>query len=482
MQNVYARFFTCLALTAIPFGETASLAQSGPQPRVTTAVPFLRISPDARGAGMGDAGAASPADVHSIYWNPAKLAFVPEGKGISFSYSPWLQKMAPNMWISQLTGFFTLPDGKQSLGASLVYFNQGTIYLKDDVGQGAGSFSPREMAFTTTYSRRLSERFSLAANLRYVYSNLFGAMEYGLTGDPGHGVAGDVGAFFQTDPETYRNSPVNVALGASISNLGTKMNYGAGSYFMPTTLRLGTGITYRFGEHGRFTWVLDIQKLMVPSPPRYELSADGGGWVITGGRNLNRNYFSSVFGSFTDAPDGLAGEWREVIVSTGAEVRTGEYFTFRGGYFHEPATEGDRKYFTAGAGFRYRGMGMDIAYLMPQQQNHPLAETVRFTLSITPEAGPARNPLVFNRPRGAGERDRFRGSYPGGRRSVAKAGGARTAYGRKRRYPYTRSGTEGLAGLFGKKSNSLNYQKLKQGQKKRERRTRRTLRQYGHSR
>ncbi len=481
MRNVYARFLTCLALAAVPPGGMVAVAQNGPQPRVTTAVPFLRISPDARGAGMGDAGVASPADVHSIYWNPAKLAFVPEGKGLSFSYAPWLQKMAPNMWISQVTGFFTLPDGRQSLGASLVYFNQGTIYLKDNTGQGAGSFSPREVAFTTTYSRRLGERFSLAANLRYVYSNLFGAMEYGLTGDPGHGLAGDVGAFFQTDPETYRNQSFNLALGASLSNLGTQMNYGAGRYFMPTTLRLGTGLTYRFGEHGRFTWVLDAQKLMVPSPPRYELSADGGAWIMTGGRNPDRNYFSSVFGSFTDAPNGLAGEWREVIVATGVEVRTGQYFTFRGGYFRESVEEGDRKYFTAGAGLHYRGMGLDLAYLVPQQQNHPLAETVRLTLSITPEAGAARNPLVYNRPRGAGERDRFRGPYPGGR-AGAKAGRTRAAYGKKQRYPYTRSGTEGLAGLFGKKSPSLSYKKLKQGQKKRERRTRRTLRQYGRSR
>ena len=478
MRNVYARFLTCLALAAVPAGGMVVVAQHGAQPRVTSAVPFLRISPDARGAGMGDAGVASPADVHSIYWNPAKLVFAPEGKGVSFSYAPWLQKMAPNMWISQVTGFFTLPDGQQSLGASLVYFNQGTIYLKDNTGQGAGSFSPREAAFTTTYARRLGERFSLAANLRYVYSNLFGAMEYGLTGDPGHALAGDVGAFFQTDPETYRNRAFNLALGASLSNLGTQMNYGAGRYFLPTTLRLGTGLTYRFGEHGRFTWVLDAQKLMVPSPPRYELSADGAAWTMTGGRNPDRNYFSSVFGSFTDAPGGLAGEWREVIVATGVEVRTGPYFTFRGGYFRESVEEGDRKYFTAGAGFRYRGMGMDVAYLVPQQQNHPLAETVRLSLTITPEAGAARNPLVYNRPRGAGQRDRFRGPYPGGR-TAAKAGGNRAAYGKKRRYPYTRSGTEGLAGLFGKKGTSLSYKKLKQGQKKRERRTRRTLRQYG---
>jgi hypothetical protein len=333
------------------------------------------------------------------------------------------------------------------------------------------------MALTTTYSRKLSQQFSLAASLRYVYSNLFGSVEYGLAGDPGHGLAGDVGAFFQTDPEEYRISPVNLALGASITNLGTKMNYGAGKYFMPTTLRLGTALTYRFGEYGRFTWAVDAHKLMVPSQPLYELSPDGSNWVMTGGKNPDRNYFSSVFGSFGDAPGGVSGEWQEVILATGVEIRAGPYFAVRGGYFRESASQGDRKYFTAGAGLSYEGMAVDVAYLVPQQQNHPLAETIRFTLSVSPEGGVQRNPLVYSRQRGVG--DRYRGPYRSGSRIGVKAAGKRsTAYGRNLRYPYTNSVKSGLSGLFGKKAGSLSVRELKKDQKKRERRTRQTLRNY----
>ncbi len=447
-------------------------AQQASQPGVTTAVPFLRLAPDSRGAGMGDAGVASPADVYSIFWNPAKLVFAPGGKGASLSYAPWLQKMADNMWLSQLTGFFTLPDGKQAIGASLVYFNQGSLHLKDNTGQSAGSFTPREFAFTTTYSRKLSERFSLAASLRYVYSNLFGAMDYGLTGEPGHGLAGDVGAFFQTDPEEYRNSPVNFAFGASVSNLGTRMNYGGGRYFMPATLRIGTGLTYRFGEYGRVTWALDAHKLMVPSPPLYELSPDGRDWVMVGGKSPDRNYFSSVFGSFGDSPGGFSGEWGEVILSSGVELRPVQFLAVRSGYFRETAGQGNRKYFTAGAGIQYKGMAVDVAYLMPVRQNHPLAETIRFSLSLTPEGDGLRNPLVYNRPRST--------HRPGRQNGTSGIGKGGVPYGRKthRRYPYTGRNKGGLFTLFGKKSGPGGLKELKKEQKKRERRTRRTLRNY----
>ncbi len=360
---------------------------------ITTAVPFLRVAPDSRGAAMGDAGVASSADVHSIYWNPAKLVFAPGGKGVSLSYSPWLSKMAANMWLSQLTGFFTLPDGKQAIGASLVYFSQGTINLKDQSGLSSGSFQPREMAFTTTYSRKLSEKLSMAASLRYVHSSLFGTIETGLNGKTGYAVAGDVGVFFQTDSEAYQLKPVNFSLGATISNLGTKINYGGDKYYLPTNLRLGGGVTFRFGNHGRLSVILDANKLMVPSPPQY---LNDNRSLIYKGKDPERKYFSGVFGSFADSPEGMPGELREFTLSGGLEFWANPYIGVRAGYFSEPKAGGDRKYYTAGAGFNYKGMGVDIAYLIPQQQNHPLAETFRVTLTLTPQPEERRNSLVYS--------------------------------------------------------------------------------------
>jgi hypothetical protein len=237
--------------------------------------------------------------------------FVPGGKGVSLSYAPWLRQAAANMWISQLSGFF-MPGRNQAVGASLVYFNQGAVSLRDMNRQRTGDFNPREFALTGTYALKLSEYASLAAGLKYVYSNLVGSSATGLDGRPAHALAGDVGAYFQTDPgELHR---LNVAFGTTLSNLGTRVNYGTSErYFLPTNLRVGTGVTYRFGEEGRLTFALDANKLMLPSRPVYDFP-DLGPPTIVRGRNPDRDYFSSIFGSFGDSPDRLAGELKEVGV------------------------------------------------------------------------------------------------------------------------------------------------------------------------
>ncbi len=389
------------------------------QPAVTTsAAPFLRVAPDARAAGMGDAGAATPGDVNAAHWNPAKLVFAPGGKGVSLSYAPWLRQAAANMWISQVSGFF-MPGRNQAVGASLVYFNEGTVSLRDMNRQRTGDFNPREFALTGTYALKLSEYASLAASLKYVYSNLVGSSAAGLDGSPAHAVAGDVGAYFQSDPGELRR--VNLAFGTILSNLGTRVSYGTSErYFLPTNLRVGTGVTYRFGEEGRLTFALDVNKLMLPSRPVYDFSGAGPP-VIVRGRNPDRNYFSSVFGSFGDSPDRLAGELKELSGAGGVELWPNQYLAVRGGYFRESVREGDRRYFTAGVGIRYNGLGLDASYLVPQWQNHPLAQTVRLTLTLTPGGQQSRNPLVYSGSRYAGRS--YGGFGSGTRRSnVARAG------------------------------------------------------------
>ncbi len=417
MKHLYRPLLLSVLLLA-GANTREACAQDDPSVTTTSAAPFLRVSPDARGAGMGDAGAATPGDVNAAYWNPAKLVFAPGGKGVSLSYAPWLRQAAANMWISQLSGFF-MPGRNQAVGASLVYFNQGTVSLRDMNRQRTGDFNPREFALTGTYALKLSEYVSLAAGLKYVYSNLVGSSATGLDGSPAHALAGDVGAYFQTDPgELHR---LNVAFGTTLANLGTRVNYGTSErYFLPTNLRVGTGVTYRFGEEGRLTFALDANKLMLPSRPVYNFP-DLGPPTIVRGRNPDRDYFSSIFGSFGDSPDRLAGELKEVGLGGGVELWPNQYFALRSGYYHESARDGDRRYFTAGIGIRYNGLGLDASYLAPQSRNHPLAETVRLTLTLTPPAQESRNALVYSGNRYAGRS--YGGFGNGTRRSnVARAG------------------------------------------------------------
>ncbi len=414
MKHLYRPLLLSVLLLA---GANAREAYAQDQPITTSAAPFLRVAPDARAAGMGDAGAATPGDVNAAYWNPAKLVFVPGGKGVSLSYAPWLRQAAANMWISQVSGFF-MPGRNQAVGASLIYFNQGNVSLRDMNRQRTGDFNPREFALSGTYALKLSEYVSLGAGLRYLYSNLIGTAA-GFDGSPAHAVSGDVGAYFQSDPGELRR--VNVAFGTTLSNLGTRLNYGtADRYFQPTNLRVGTGVTYRFGEEGRLTFALDANKLMLPSRPVYDFPAVGPP-VLVRGRNPDRGYFSSVFGSFSDSPDGFSGELKEFSAAGGVELWPNQYFAVRGGYFRESVREGDRRYFTAGVGIRYNGLGLDASYLVPQQQNHPLAETVRLTLSLTPAPRESRNALVYSGSRNAGRS--YGGFGQGTRRSnVARAG------------------------------------------------------------
>lgn len=346
----------------------------GGQNAITTAVPFLSISPDARHAALGDAGVATSADANSSYWNPGKLVFIDKEYGGAISYTPWLGKIVNDMSISYLTGFYKLTR-EQAVSASIKYFDLGDISFRDANNNPLGDFNPREFAFDATYSRLLSEKFSMGLTGRYIYSNLTGAFS-GIDAKPGNSIAVDIGAYYTTDFKTAKSS--SLSLGAAITNIGAKLSYtdNQNKDFLPTTLRLGGAYTTELDPYNSITFVLDFNKLLVPTPP---IRATDG--TIIYGKDDNRSLLSGMFGSFTDAPNGFEEEIQEIMTSVGVEYWYNDIFAARLGYFNESKNKGNRKYMTLGLGFRRKAFGIDVAYLVPvNQRESPLAETLRFTL------------------------------------------------------------------------------------------------------
>jgi hypothetical protein len=333
---------------------------------ITTAVPFLSVTPDARSAGLGDAGVALSPDANSGYWNAGKLAFIDKAYGGSASYTPWLGKIVNDMWIFYLSGFYKI-NHTQTVAASMKYFNYGQINFRDANNQPLGSYTPRDVAFDVTYSQLLTEHLGIGGSLRYIYSNLTGAISTGFDAKAGEAVAVDLGVFY-TKPMVSSNS--TLSLGASISNLGSKITYSgaASKNFIPTNLKIGGAYKTDLDQLNSLTFLLDFNKLMVPSPrPGSE----------------QEPMLKGVFGSFTDAQGGFKEEMQEITTSVGVEYWYNRAFAGRLGYFYEAKDKGDRKYLTSGVGFRYEKFALDIAYLVPtNNRNSPLAETIRFTIMM----------------------------------------------------------------------------------------------------
>jgi hypothetical protein len=340
----------------------------------TSSVPFLNFTPDARSGALGEAGVAlGDADANAIFWNPSKLIFAKQDKGASISYTPWLRNLIGDMYYTYLSGYSKL--GKNSvIGGSLMYFDLGTVDFTTATGVAAGTFNSREYAITATYAQRLSQNFSLAVDLKYLNSNLAsGGSNVGLK--PGATAAADISAYYRTE---YRDNAsgkgIGWAFGGMISNLGGRINYGGlERYFIPTNLRLGAGLTLYADRYNKFNFVVDFNKLMVPTPN-----------VVNGvNLNANKNYFNSVFGSFADAPGGFAEELKEITISSGIEYWYNDQFAARVGYFNESNEKGGRKYVTTGLGLRLQQrFGVDFSYLIPIKQGNPLADTFRISLLI----------------------------------------------------------------------------------------------------
>ncbi len=378
---------TALLLSTMSYGQTPPPNPTGQDDNnrvITTAVPFLAITPDSRSGGMGGAGVALSPDANSVHWNPAKLAFIDNKMGFALSYSPWLAKIINDMSLSYLSGYFKISK-EQTVAVSLRYFDLGEIFFTDDQNNPQGDFNPREMAIDATYARMLSEDFSLGITLRYINSNLTGHYQTSsVEARPANTVAADVSAFYNKDINIG-----NLAFGANISNIGAKVTYSKedNKDFIPINLRLGSALKMDIDPYNTITFALDFNKLLVPSPPIYETDANGsiindpqGNPIIVRGRDPNRNLLSGMFGSFSDAPNGFSEEMAEIMISFGAEYWYNDLFAARVGYFYENQYKGDRQFFTIGVGFRYNVFGFDFAYLVPTEQEHPLAETLRFTL------------------------------------------------------------------------------------------------------
>jgi len=361
----------------------------GAQNAITTAVPFLAISPDARHAALGETGVATSADANSSYWNAGKLAFIDKKYGGAISYTPWLGKIVNDMSISYLTGFYRL-DREQVFSASIKYFDLGDISFRDANNNSLGDFNPREFAFDATYSRMLATNFSMGLTARYIYSNLTGAFS-GIDAKPGNSVAVDIGAYYTTTFQTAKIS--SLSLGATITNIGGKLSYtdNQNKDFLPTNLRLGGAYTTELDPYNSITFILDFNKLLVPTPP---IRATDG--TIIYGKDDDRSILSGMFGSFSDAPDGFQEEIKEIMTSVGIEYWYNDVFAARLGYFNEAKTKGNRKYMTIGLGFRRKQFGIDVAYLVPvNKRESPLAETLRFTLLFqVPQLGSEKTESV----------------------------------------------------------------------------------------
>jgi hypothetical protein len=366
---------------------------SGKINTVTSAVPFLTIAPDSRSGGMGDVGVALSPDANSMHWNPAQYAFAPNDMGLSISYSPWLQRLVRDIYLAYLSGYKRI-DNEQVIGFSLRYFSLGNITFTDIVGNSMGDYSPNEFSLDGAYARAFTDYFSGSLAFRFIYSNLTGGQYVGgVESAPGMAFASDISLYYRNNELILGDYDGTIAFGANISNIGSKISYTKSSDkdFIPINLRLGTAFTVDFDDYNSITLALDVNKLMIPTPPKYYLPTDTvdlngnpinqtGDPIIKAGFDPNVSVPVGMFRSFYDAPGGMIEELNEITYSAGLEYWYAKQFAIRGGYFHEHATKGNRKYFAVGIGLRLNVFGLDFSYLVPVYQNHPLARTLRFSL------------------------------------------------------------------------------------------------------
>ena len=338
---------------------------------ITTAMPFLLISPDSRSAGMGDVGAALSPDANAMQWNAARLAFVENEVGASISYSPWLTNIGVNdMSISYLSAYYKISK-EQVIGISMKYFDLGSIFFTDD-GISGTDFSPKDFSFSAAYVRKLSNNFSASLTGMFARSNLFGDVSAasGLSNPrPATALGVDLG-FFYTKNLIFNGNDSDFSSGLQISNIANKVSYSGddNEQFLPINLKIGTAFTTALDPYNKITLAVDFNKLMVPTPNPNDTT------TIT--------LLEGMFGSFGDAPAGFREEVREISIASGVEYWYNQVFAVRTGYFYEHFTKGGRQYFTAGVGFRYQVLGLDFSYLIPTRQNNPLAETLRFSATF----------------------------------------------------------------------------------------------------
>lgn len=394
MKNILTLLLTALiAATAINTVEaqcslnpiTGEWESPNGGPCVNTlisAVAFLRITPDARSAGMGDAGIGISADANAMHFNASKLAFAEEPVGVSVTYSPWLRNLGlQDVYLAYLTGYYKIDD-LQAIGGSLRYFSLGDISFTDENGESLGTGRPNEFELAVAYARKLSEKFSMGLTGKFIYSNLASGQQVdGIDIVAGISGAVDLSMTYQTELNMNMEGSY-LTVGAAITNIGAKISYTQDQYrdFLPGNLGIGVAWDMDFDQYNRLTLAFDLNKLLVPTPkfpedPEYDADGDG----IADHRQ--KSLFSGVFGSFADAPNGFSEEMQELMFSVGAEYWYNKLFAVRAGYYYEHPTKGNRQYVTLGVGLKYNIFGLNLSYLIPtSNQRSPLDNTLRFSL------------------------------------------------------------------------------------------------------
>ncbi|MCM1292196.1 MAG: type IX secretion system outer membrane channel protein PorV [Bacteroides sp.] len=365
---------------------------------IQTGVTSLSIAPDARGASMGDIGAATDPDANSQFWNPSKYAFAYSKGAASLSYTPWLRKIVNDIFLANVAGYWKIGSGdNQAISASLRYFSLGEVTTRQP-GDAAGTsqtLNPYEMSFDVGYSRKLSEKFSMGVVFRYIYSDLGFSDSY--AGDQSTGASAfsaDISGYFNTYPIIGRNE-CQWSWGWNISNIGSKVSYknGKDPAFLPTNLRLGTTFAFPLADYHTLALSVDLNKLLVPTRPRekdYVTAPENTPENLEQQREYNdalekwenMSPITGIFKSFSDAPGGFKEELKEITWSLGAEYNYNQQFFLRAGYFYENAMKGNRQYFSMGAGFSLNVVRLDAAYMLATAQTSPLDQTLRFTLTF----------------------------------------------------------------------------------------------------
>lgn len=358
---------------------------------ITTAVPFVSISPDARGGSMGDCGVASEADVYSMHYNPAKYTFMDSKMSVGLGYSPWLRNLVPDMNLAYLA-FATKLNNESAVAGTLRYFSCGEITFSDETGHAYGEYRPNEWALDATYSRMLTDYLSGAVAGRFIYSNLTQGVTEGST--VGWSVAADVAVYYKRPVEWFKDMDADFSWGVSINNIGSKVSYDFNTTdkdFIPTTLRFGPSLKLELDEYNSLAFMFDVTKLLVPTPPTYRNDS------IIYGYSDNVSVPVGIIQSFYDAPGYSFNDQGERVgkgpfyeelceynIGVGAEYWYNNVFAVRAGYFNEAALKGNRKYVTLGAALKYNVFGLDISYLVPVNGTvgtNPLENTLRFNLT-----------------------------------------------------------------------------------------------------
>ncbi len=370
---------------------------------ITTAMPFLSINPDSRSGAMGDAGTALSPNPSAVYWNTASIVFSQKNSEVGISYVPWLRQLTNDIHLSYVSGYKKIGE-RQAFTGALRYFSLGNITFTNNDGQVTRDFNPNEFELIGGYAFKLSDRMSIGLNGKFAYSNLTGgSVVPGAQTKPGVAGIADISFMYQNKDLRINGKNATYAFGATINNIGNKVSYssaGSGSDFIPTNLKIGSALQTEMDAYNKFTVSLDLQKLLVPTPPIYS-----GGSLIAGKDN-NVGVIAGMIQSFYDAPgvvsidasnkvildsEGkaqvekgsvLKEELSEINIAAGLEYNYNKVLAIRGGYFHESTTKGGRQFFTFGVGLKYNVIGFDISYIAPLKRNNPLANTMRFSITF----------------------------------------------------------------------------------------------------